>query len=53
MKLLALVPIQYRLTAIFLLVVAVFGYGWTNRVNNLSRTREAISEFAGLWAKTG
>ena len=44
LKLLALVPIQYRLTAIFLLVVAVFGYRWTKGANSELSKQQLINQ---------
>jgi len=35
LKLLALVPTQYRVTAIFLLCVALFSYGWVKGANSV------------------
>ena len=44
MKLLALVPIQCRLTAIFLLVVAGTGYGWAKGANSELSKQQIINQ---------
>lgn len=49
-NLLALVPIQYRLTAIFLLAVAVFGYGWTNGSNSELSKQQLINQNQVIYA---
>ena len=44
LKLLALVPIQYRVTAIFLLCVALFSYGWTKGANSELSKQQLINQ---------
>lgn len=50
MNLLALVPIQYRLTAIFLLVVAGIGYGWTKGANSELSKQQLINQNQVIYA---
>jgi hypothetical protein len=44
MNLLALVQIQYRATAIFLLIVSVFGYGWVKGANSELSKQQLINQ---------
>ena len=44
LKLLALVPIQYRVTAIFLLCVALFSYGWIKGANSELSKQQLINQ---------